>query len=73
MEVVVSPEPTRRMLRIDEVLAAVGMKRSWLYREISNGNFVQPVKIGRASRWDSLAVAQYIAALADGKSAGACK
>lgn len=47
----------RRMLKIGEVESAIGMKKSSIYRWVSEGAFPAPVKMGaRAARWDSLAV-----------------
>lgn len=49
--------PARRMLKIDEVCAIIGMKKSSVYRWASEGTFPAPKKVGpKASRWDSLAV-----------------
>lgn len=53
----------RRILRLPEVLARLGMGRSWLFAEVAAGRFPKPVKIGRASGWDSLAIDTYIDAL----------
>jgi predicted DNA-binding transcriptional regulator AlpA len=39
------------------------MGRSWLFAEVAAGRFPKPVKIGRASGWDSLAIDTYIDAL----------
>ena len=50
----------RRILRLPDVLARTGMKRSWVYREIAAGRFPKPVKIGRASGWDSDAIEAYL-------------
>lgn len=36
------------------------MGRSWLYKEIAAGRFPPPVKIGRASGWDTSAVDAWI-------------
>ena len=52
--------PERRLLRIPEVLARIGMRRSWLYKEMSAGRFPRCIKAGRASVWDSWAIEQYV-------------
>lgn len=49
-----------RLLRIAEVETAVGLKRSWIYREIKNQAFPEPVKIGHASAWRESAIEQWI-------------
>ncbi len=53
----------RRLLRIAEVLSRIGMGRSWLFREVAAGAFPKPIKVGRASAWDSLAIASYVNSL----------
>jgi prophage regulatory protein len=41
-----------RLMRKKEVLAAIGMKATWLHAEIKAGRFPKPVKIGaRAIAW----------------------
>ncbi|MCB1959628.1 MAG: AlpA family transcriptional regulator [Rhodocyclaceae bacterium] len=46
--------PTRRMLRLPEVIGRVGLKRSSVYAGVRKGTFPKPHKIGpRASAWDS--------------------
>jgi prophage regulatory protein len=63
MEISLPPEPQRRLLRLSQVEEIVNMKRSWLYDEIANGCFPHPLKIGRASRWDSREIDSYLASL----------
>lgn len=63
MEFSLPPDAQRRLLRLPEVENIVNMKRSWLYAEIASGRFPQPLKIGRASRWDSRAVDEYVASV----------
>ncbi len=55
------PAPKRHLLRISEVLARIGMRRSWLYKEMAAAHFPQRIKAGRASVWDSAAIDRYIA------------
>jgi prophage regulatory protein len=41
-----------RMLRLPEVLSAIGMSRAWLYDAVSKGTFPAPVRLGkRAIGW----------------------
>lgn len=43
---------TEELWRLRRVLATVSMSRSWLYEEIAQGRFPQPVRIGlRAVAW----------------------
>jgi predicted DNA-binding transcriptional regulator AlpA len=49
-----------RLLRVADVETAIGLKRSWIYREIKNQAFPEPVKIGHASAWRESAIEQWI-------------
>ena len=41
-----------RLMRLEEVLEMCGISRSELYRQIADGRFPRPVKVGlRAVRW----------------------
>lgn len=41
-----------RMLRLPDVLSAVGMSRSWLYGAMAHGDFPRPLRLGkRAIGW----------------------
>ena len=51
----------RRMLRLPEVMAYVGHGRSWIYREMAQGRFVQAVKCGRSTVWDSALIEAWVA------------
>jgi len=53
----------RRLLRLPEVLSIIGMKRSWWFNEIREGRGVRPLKIGRASVWDSVEVDNFVTKL----------
>ena len=55
--------PQRRLLRLTEVEQIINMKRSWVYGEVAQGRFPKPLKIGRASRWDSAVIDEYLASL----------
>lgn len=54
----------RQILRLPDVIALTGMKRSWIYREARAGRFPAPTKLnqGAASGWDAAAVQRWIAA-----------
>ena len=52
-----------RVLRLKEVMAVVGLKRSAVYAVIKEGRFPRPIKLGgtRASGWLSTEVHAWIA------------
>lgn len=52
--------PTPSLERLPSVLARIGMKRAWLYKQIAEGAFPPPVKIGGASCWDARVVDRWI-------------
>jgi len=61
------PEPSllpTRIERLPAVLARVGLSRSYVYAAVSRGAFPPPLKIGRASGWDSRAIDAWIDAQA---------
>jgi predicted DNA-binding transcriptional regulator AlpA len=49
-----------RLERLPAVLERVQMSRAWLYDAVARGSFPPPVKLGRASVWDSRAVDRWI-------------
>ena len=52
----------RRLLRLPDVLDAVGLSKASIYSKISAGDFPLPVKLGaRAVAWPAEAVDQWIA------------
>ena len=56
-------EQLRSFLRLNQVKAATGMSRSWLYEAIRKGEFPAPIPLGaRAVAWDSAAIADWQAA-----------
>jgi len=55
----------RRVERLPTVMSRTGMRRSWIYKEISAGRFPAPIKIGRVSGWDSSELDAWIDALVD--------
>ncbi|WP_412504147.1 helix-turn-helix transcriptional regulator [Roseovarius sp. SYSU LYC5161] len=57
----VSQRPeTSRLIRLPEVIALCGLARSTIYRDIRNGVFPAPVKLGRLSVWLEHEVHQWI-------------
>lgn len=56
-------EQLKTFLRLKQVLAAIGMSRSWTYEAMLRGEFPQSVSLGaRAVGWDADAVAAWQAA-----------
>ena len=52
--------PIRTFLRLNQVIAATGLSRSWIYDAIKRGDFPAAIPIGaRAVAWDSLAIAEW--------------
>lgn len=57
-------QPTETLLRLHEVEAIVGLKKSKLYTLIQEGRFPQPVKLGtRSVRWKASTIYGWIEAL----------
>ena len=51
-----------RLMRLEEVLSYTGLSRSELYRQIQEGTFPRPVRVGkRAVRWRESEVEEWIA------------
>ncbi len=42
---------SNRLLKIGDVENAIGFKKSFIYKEIGNGTFPRPLKVGKSSRW----------------------
>lgn len=49
------------LLPLERVIARVGFKRSKLYALIESGEFPEPIKIGKASRWPESRIERWIA------------
>jgi prophage regulatory protein len=49
-----------RLLRVQQVEAATGFRRSWIYEMVRRGQFPPPVKLGRSSAWIEAEVEAYI-------------
>lgn len=54
---------TARFLRLQQVVAAVGLGRSSIYAKVRDGSFSPPIKLGgaRASGWLSIEVFAWLA------------
>jgi prophage regulatory protein len=64
-----SLNPEQR-LRFEQVSSLTGMGRTWIYREIGNGNFPQPERHGlRCSRWRAGDVLGWLEARREAKGA----
>lgn len=62
------PAP-RRLLRIEEVMERIGLKRSAVFAAVARGELPAPIKVlpgHRASRWDSHAIDRWIAERVEG-------
>ena len=47
-----SKDFSTRLLRLQDVIAAIGMKRSWILQKTKEGEFPKPIKLGeRAVGW----------------------
>lgn len=41
-----------KLLRLNDVILQVGMKRSWIFQQVKDGNFPKPIKLSeRAVAW----------------------
>jgi len=56
------------LLKIRAVSSATSLARSTIYRDIRDGIFPRPVKIGKVSAWPATEVAAINAARINGKS-----
>lgn len=61
---------TTRILRLPQVLALVGLRRSTVYNHIQNGVFPKPIKLGRASGWIQAEVQAWIQSQIDASRRG---
>ena len=41
----------KRLIKLDQVEALTGFKKSYLYSRIQSGDFPNPIHIGRSARW----------------------
>lgn len=66
-----SPQQTARLLRLPDVEAATGMRRSTVYDAVRAGKFPRPVPLGsRTVAWPEAEVAAWIAARIAARDAG---
>lgn len=42
---------SKRLIKLDQVEAIAGFKKSFLYSRIQLGDFPNPIHIGRSARW----------------------
>ena len=50
-----------KLMRLSEVLDAVGLARSTIYKQIATGTFPRPVAVGsKAVRWRAGEIAEWI-------------
>lgn len=49
-----------RLLRLTEVVSRVGLGKTTIYKMIGSGEFPEPVKIGKASRWPSSEITKWM-------------
>ena len=48
----ISPEDESiRLITLDAVVEIVQLSRSCIYRDVADGNFPRPLKLGSSSRW----------------------
>lgn len=61
------------LIRLADVVAIVGLRKSHVYNLISRGQFPGPVKIGRASRWSASEVHDWVHARLSDRTAIGCQ
>jgi predicted DNA-binding transcriptional regulator AlpA len=49
-----------RLLKLAEVEARTGFKKSWIYKKVRAGQFPAPARVGSSSRWSEVAVSKWI-------------
>ena len=63
-------EKHRALQRIEQVSERIGRSKSWIWDAVKRGDFPSPVRLStRCTRWDSLAVDQWIEAQLSGMEA----
>ncbi len=55
--------PAPLLLTVEESATAIAMSTRWLWRATSAGDFPQPVRIGRATRWRRSDIEEWVASL----------
>lgn len=57
-----SEDFSTRLLRLHDVIAAIGMKRSWILQKTKDGEFPKPIKLGeRAIAWRESDISDWVA------------
>ena len=57
-----SKDFSTRLLRLQDVIAAIGMKRSWILKKTKEGEFPKPIKLGeRAIAWRESDISDWVA------------
>ena len=57
-----SEDFSTRLLRLQDVIAAIGMKRSWILQKTKDGEFPKPIKLGeRAIAWRESDISDWVA------------
>ena len=57
-----SKDFSTRLLRLQDVIAAIGMKRSWILQKTKDGEFPKPIKLGeRAIAWRESDISDWVA------------
>jgi prophage regulatory protein len=63
-----SPLPPGRLLRLPEVMARVGLRRSAIYQRMSDGRFPKSRSLGpKCTVWVEAEIADWIRGVAEGK------
>ncbi len=63
----------RRALRLPQVIARVGLRRSSIYEAVARGTFPQPFKLSsRAVAWDAAEIDEWLAARKGERGAQRC-
>jgi prophage regulatory protein len=53
-------ETSERLIRIGDLIEITGLSRTTIYREIQNGRFPVPIRIGASVRWPMSEISQFI-------------
>ena len=61
-------DPKARLLRLSEVLTTIALGRTMVYALMARGEFPQPLKAGRTSRWVESEVQAWVMRLAEGRT-----
>ncbi|WP_375737718.1 helix-turn-helix transcriptional regulator [Pseudomonas boanensis] len=53
-------KPLDRLIKIEEVMAQVGMGKTKIYEMLQFEEFPAPIKLGRYSRWSQIEIQNWI-------------